>query len=101
MAHPRPRRSSGRPSTTLRSVFRNPPNRQLNSGGGTKNEATLDPLELGQGEFSVVPTTVLDSHERSQHSITHPSLKALPGDPLAIGGSAEAVARAEGEEAGG
>lgn len=64
-----------------------------------QNQATLDPLNVDQWEFYVVPTAVLDARERSQHSITLPSLKALHGDPLGFAGIAEAVARAAGEGA--
>ncbi len=64
-----------------------------------QNQATLDPLNLDQWEFYVVPTAVLDARERSQHSITLPSLKALHGEPVTFEGIAGAVARAAGEEA--
>jgi hypothetical protein len=63
-----------------------------------REQATLDLLDLGQWEFYVVPTAVLDARERNQHSITLPSLKALHGDPLGFAGIAGAVARAAGEE---
>jgi hypothetical protein len=59
----------------------------------------MDPLNLDQWEFYVLPTAVLDARGRSQHSITLPSLKALHGDPLGVAGIVEAVARAAGEEA--
>lgn len=64
-----------------------------------QNQATLDPLNLDQWEFYVVPTAVLDARERSQHSITLPSLKALHGEPVTFEGIAGAVGRAAGEEA--
>ncbi|WP_216919709.1 hypothetical protein [Synechococcus sp. CCAP 1479/9] len=66
-----------------------------------EEQATLNPLDLDQWEFYVVPTVVLDARKRSQHSITLPSLKALPlhGVPVGFEGIAEAVARAAGEEA--
>ena len=37
----------------------------------------LNPLDVSQWKFYVVPTFVLDNRERSQHSITLPSLKKL------------------------
>lgn len=58
-----------------------------------QEQVTLDPLDLGQWEFYFVPTVVLDVRKRSQHSITLPSLKALPlhGVPVGFEGIAEAV----------
>jgi hypothetical protein len=64
-----------------------------------QEQATLDPLDLDQWEFYVLPTAVLDARERSQHSITLPSLKALHGEPVTFEGIAGAVAKAAGEEA--
>jgi hypothetical protein len=64
-----------------------------------QDQATLDPLDLDQWEFYVVPTAVLDARERSQHSITLPSLRAVHGDPVGFEGIAEAVAKASGDEA--
>jgi hypothetical protein len=61
-----------------------------------QEQATLDPLDLDQWEFYVVSTAVLDARERSQHSITLNSLKALQVEPVGFGGIAEAVARAAG-----
>jgi len=37
----------------------------------------VNPLDISQWEFFVLPTKVLDERERSQHSITLPSLKKL------------------------
>lgn len=42
-----------------------------------EDKATVDPLNLAQWSFFVVPTHVLDKRERSQHSITLRSLQAL------------------------
>ena len=42
-----------------------------------KDKATVDPMDVGQWEFYVVPTRVLNERERSQHSITLPSLRKL------------------------
>jgi hypothetical protein len=44
-----------------------------------KDKATLDPLNVEQWQFYVVPTTVLNARKRSQHSITLKSLEALGG----------------------
>jgi hypothetical protein len=61
-----------------------------------QNQATLDPLNLVQWEFYVVPTAVLDARERSQHSITLPSLKDLHGEPVGFQGLRQAVVTAAG-----
>jgi len=50
-------------------------------------------------EFYVLPTAVLDARERSQHSITIPSLKARRGEPVRFDWITGAVARAAGEQA--
>jgi hypothetical protein len=42
-----------------------------------QDKLTVDPLNLAQWSFFVVPTYVLDRRERSQHSITLRSLQAL------------------------
>lgn len=42
-----------------------------------QDKATLDPLDLDQWEFYVVPTRVLDERARSQHSITLASLQEI------------------------
>ena len=43
---------------------------------------TLDPLNIAQWEFYVLPTYALNDRTRSQHSITLPSLQKLSGGPL-------------------
>ena len=45
-------------------------------------KATVDPLDLDQWVFYVLPTAVLDGRTRSQHSIT---LKTLQGLTAAVG----------------
>jgi hypothetical protein len=40
-----------------------------------QDQATLNPLDVSQWEFYVVPTAWLDARKRSQHSITLPSLR--------------------------
>ena len=42
-----------------------------------KDKETVNPLDISQWGFFVLPTIVLDQRERSQHSITLPSLKKL------------------------
>lgn len=59
-----------------------------------QDQGTLDPFDLSQWEFYVVPTVTLDRRERSQHSITLKSLRTLHGDPVAYDGLADAIARA-------
>lgn len=49
-----------------------------------KDQATLDPFDLSQWEFYVVPTVWLDERKRSQHSISLKSLRALHGDPVSF-----------------
>lgn len=41
------------------------------------DKATLDPMNVEQWRFYVLPTSVLDARTRSQHSITLRSLEAL------------------------
>lgn len=48
-----------------------------------QDQSTLDPFDVAQWEFYVVPTFVLDERKRSQHSITLTSLRALHGPPVA------------------
>lgn len=59
-----------------------------------KEQATLDPLDVSQWEFFVVPTVVLDERKRSQASITINSLRALHGASVTFGDLGEAVERA-------
>lgn len=59
-----------------------------------QDQNTLDPFDLSQWEFYVVPTITLDRRERSQQSITLKSLRAIHGDPVAYEGLADAVASA-------
>lgn len=47
-----------------------------------KDKLTVDPLNLKQWEFYVLPTTALDKRERSQYSITLKSLIALSGSAV-------------------
>lgn len=45
--------------------------------------ATINPLDLSQWTFFVLPTAVLNARKRSQHSITLKSLAAIAGPSLA------------------
>lgn len=56
-----------------------------------RDKATVDPLNVTQWQFYVVPTAALDTRTRSQHSITLPSLHALTGGPVGYGGLRDAV----------
>lgn len=42
-----------------------------------KDKSTIDPLDVDQWEFYVLPTRMLDERKRSQHSITLNSLQKL------------------------
>ena len=61
-----------------------------------QEQPSVDPLDLHQWEFFVVPTAVLDARTRSQHSITLPSLRGL-AQPVDFHGLAAAVASAAAE----
>lgn len=56
-----------------------------------KDKPTLDPLDVSQWRFFVVPTAKLDNRKRSQHSITLKSLLALSGEPVMYSGLRDAV----------
>ena len=47
-----------------------------------QDQSTLNPLDVSQWRFFVLPTARLDSRTRSQHSITLKSLRALAGEPV-------------------
>ena len=59
-----------------------------------QDQGTLDPFDLSQWEFYVLPTAALDRRERSQHSITLNSLRALHGEPVPYAGLADAIGKA-------
>ena len=44
-----------------------------------KDKPTVDPLNVKQWDFHVVPTKALDNYDRSEVSITLKSLEALSG----------------------
>jgi len=55
-------------------------------------QATLDPLDVAQWEFYVLPTKVLDARVQSQHSITLKSLRTLHAHPpIAYGDLSRAI----------
>lgn len=47
-----------------------------------QDKASIDPLDVDQWRFFVLPTTVLDARTRSQHSITLRSLERLAGQAI-------------------
>lgn len=59
-----------------------------------QDKLSIDPLDLGQWQFYVLPTSVLDARQRSQHSITLRSLQRLCDAPVSYEELAEAVNRA-------
>jgi hypothetical protein len=63
-------------------------------------QSSLDPLDLSQWKFYVVPTRVLDERERSQHSITLTSLRNLAGASVGFSKLRDAVVRARGQRRG-
>jgi hypothetical protein len=61
------------------------------------DKATVDPQDVTQWEFYVVPKQVLNDRQRSQHSITLPSLRRL-AQPVTYGELRDAVRRAKADE---
>jgi hypothetical protein len=59
-----------------------------------QDKPTLDPLNLDQWQFFVLPTRALDNRTRSQHSITLRSLETLAGPAIGFARLAEAVENA-------
>ncbi len=58
------------------------------------DQRTVDPLDVSQWEFFVVPTISLDNRKRSQHSITLNSLRALAGASVSLDRLKQAVEEA-------
>lgn len=54
-------------------------------------KSTLNPCDVSQWEFHVLPTLILNARTRSQHSITLPTLTRLSGGPVAYGDLAKTV----------
>ncbi len=61
-----------------------------------RDKETVNPLDISQWEFFVLPTKVLDQRERSQKSITLPSLKKLT-DSVSFFELVQAVDKAKNE----
>jgi hypothetical protein len=57
------------------------------------DKATVDPLNLDQWRFYVLPTSTLDSRTRSQHSITLKSLEGLCSESVSYADLPKAVER--------
>ena len=59
-----------------------------------QDKQTIDPLNVAQWKFYVLPTTILDGQTRSQSSITLKTLEKLSGGPVSYQGLGDAVNRA-------
>ncbi|WP_447859621.1 hypothetical protein [Nitrospira calida] len=66
-----------------------------------QDKASIDPLNVDQWQFFVLPTEVLDARIRSQHSITLRSLERLAGQAIPYDALREAVRRAVREKTAG
>ncbi len=66
---------------------------------GHQDKVSIDPLDLRQWQFYVLPTSTLDSRERSQHSITLKSLITLRPQAVTFTQLRQAVKRAAAEQA--
>lgn len=62
-------------------------------------KGTIDPLDLDQWEFFVLPTEVLNERKRSQHSITLRSLERMEAGPFDLAELRGAVLAAAGPSA--
>jgi hypothetical protein len=58
------------------------------------DQVTIDPLNLNQWQFFVLPTEILNSRTRSQHSITYRSLVNLSGGSVMFNELKNAVQKA-------
>lgn len=58
---------------------------------GHKVQKTLDPRDVSQWEFFVLPTVKLDDRTRSQDSITLKSLRELAGESVSYSGLKNAI----------
>lgn len=59
-----------------------------------QDKQTIDPLDLNQWQFYVLPTEVLNQRQRSQYSITLKSLESLAGKALSFLALKDAVQEA-------
>jgi len=66
-----------------------------------QDKSSIDPLNVDQWRFFVVPTAVLDGRTRSQHSITLRSLETLAGQAFSYDELQDAVHRAAKQKAAG
>ena len=66
-----------------------------------QEKVTVDPLNIGQWQFYVLPTEVLNARTHSQHSITLPSLVALCRTAIPYADLRAAVLQAAGHMTGG
>lgn len=62
-----------------------------------REKATLDPMDVEQWRFYVVPRSALDAYQRSQHSITLKSLEVLAHSAVRYSQLATEVARCAAE----
>lgn len=62
-----------------------------------QHKPSVDPLDLSQWRFFVLPTSALNARRRSQHSITLKSLQGLAGDGVSFEELRAAVHKAAGE----
>lgn len=65
-----------------------------------QEKSTIDPLNVKQWRFYVLPTYLLDARSRSQHSITLRSLESLAGGYIFYEGLRNAIHQAAGQETG-
>jgi hypothetical protein len=49
-----------------------------------QDKGTIDPLNVAQWQFYVLSRAILDSRQRSQHSITLRTLEKLSGGPVSF-----------------
>ncbi len=61
------------------------------------DKRTIDPLNVNQWQFYVLPTATLDARARSQHSITLKSLEQLSGGAVHYTALRKAVEQAAGK----
>ena len=62
------------------------------------DKTTIDPLNVNQWHFYVLPTTTLDARTRSQHSITLKSLEQLCGGTVHYAELRKAIEKAAGKD---
>ncbi len=66
-----------------------------------QDKLSIDPLNVDQWRFFVLPTTILDARTRSQHSITLRSLETLAGRAISYDELRDAVRKAARERTAG